>query len=100
MHQQRRIKPLELAQILISVPAVISDRGVNAIANSGQEGHQSTEAKAHDGNLTTAARELGHRVGGIPDVPGAGVSVVSLVEAKAMLPVGLGGDAEVNARLL
>src|SRR5271154_3316505 len=100
MHQQRRIKPFDLAQIFLSIAAVINDRGVEAIANGGQEGHQSTEARVHDGNLTTAARELGHGVDGILYVPGAGVSVISLVEAKAVLPIGLGGNTEVDARLL
>src|SRR5439155_6786510 len=61
---------------------------------------QATETKAHDGNLTTAVRELGHRVGGILNVSGAGVPVISLVEAKAVLPVGLGGDTKVDTGLL
>src|SRR5437879_13472587 len=61
VHQQRRIKTVDLAQIFLSVTAVISDRGVDAVARSRQEGHQATETKAHDGNLTTAVRELGHR---------------------------------------
>src|SRR5260370_40746754 len=58
------------------------------------------EAKAHDGNLTAAARELGHRIGGVLNVLGTAVSVIRLIEAKTVLPVGLGGDAEVDARLL
>ena len=97
---KRRIKPFDLSQILLSVAAVINDRGVHAIANGGQEGHQTTEAIAHDGNLTVAIRELRHGVGGILNVLGARVSVISLIEAKAVLPVGLGGNAEVDPRLL
>src|SRR5712664_2042739 len=99
-HQQRRIKTVDLAQIFLSVTAMISDRGVDAVARSRQEGHQATETKAHDGNLPTAVRELGHRVGSILNVSGAGVPVISLVEAKAVLPVGLGGDPKVDTRLL
>ena len=34
------------------------------------------------------------------NIPGTGVSVISLIETKAVLPVGFGGDAEVDARLL
>src|SRR6266576_3492374 len=100
VHQQRRIKTVDLAQIFLSVTAVISDRGVDAVARSCQEGQQATETKAHDGNLTTAVRELGHRVGGILNVSGAGVPVISLVEAKAVLPVGLGCDTKVDTGLL
>src|SRR5438067_543076 len=45
VHQQRRIKTVDLAQIFLSVTAVISDRGVDAVARSRQEGHQATETK-------------------------------------------------------
>src|SRR5947208_13918009 len=38
VHQQRRIKTVDLAQIFLSVTAVISDRGVDAVARSRQEG--------------------------------------------------------------
>jgi hypothetical protein len=43
---------------------------------------------------------LANSVGGVLDVPGAGVSVIGLIETKAVLPVGLGGDVEVYAGLL
>jgi hypothetical protein len=38
--------------------------------------------------------------GGVLDVSGAGVPVIGLIKAKTVLPVGLGGDAEIDARLL
>src|SRR5271155_642859 len=60
MHQQGRFKAVDLAQILLGVAAVIDDRSVDAVANGRQEGHQTAEAKAQDGNPTSAARELGH----------------------------------------
>src|SRR6266404_9414681 len=100
MHQQRRIKAVDLAQIFLSVTAVISDRSIDAIARGGQEGHQPAEAIAEDGNLADAPRQLGHGVGGVLNVPSAGISIICLIEAKAVLPVGFGGDAEVDARLL
>ena len=93
MHQQRRIKPIDLSQIFLSVAAVISDRGVDAVAAHGrQEDHQRAEAIAEDGNLAGALRELGHCVDGVLNVPGARVSVISLIQTKAVLPVGFGGD--------
>ena len=61
MHQQRRIKPIDLAQIFLSVAAVIGDRGVDAVAHGRQEGHQPAEAIAEDGNLAGALRELAPR---------------------------------------
>ena len=100
MHQQRRIKPVDLSQIFLSVTAVIDDRSVDAIARGRQEGHQPAEAIAEDGNPAGAPRQLGHNVGGVLNVPSAGVAVIGLIKAKPVLPVGLGGDAEVDARLL
>src|SRR6266403_5007553 len=44
MHQQRRIKPIDLAQIFLSVTAVIGDRSIDAMAHGRQEGHQPAEA--------------------------------------------------------
>src|SRR6266404_5949152 len=68
MHQQRRIKPVDLAQIFLSVTAVIDDRSVDAVARSRQEGHQPTEAIAEDGNPADALGELGHDVGRVLNV--------------------------------
>src|SRR6266446_5666873 len=100
MHQQRRIKPVDLAQIFLSVTAVIDDRSIDAMAHGRQEGHQPAEAIAEDRNLAAAFVELDHNVGGVLNVPDAGISVIGLIETKAVLPVGFGGDAEVDARLL
>ena len=79
---------------------MIGDRGVDAIAHGRQEGHQPAKAIALNGDLSRAVGQLGHNAGGILDVPGAGVSVIGLIEAKAVAPVGLGSDAEVDALLL
>ena len=100
VHQQRRLKAVDLAQIFLSVTTVIGDRSVNTVASGRQEGHQSAEAIAQHSNLTSTARQLGHVVDGIVDVPRAGVSVIGLIETKAVLPIGLGGDTEVDSRLL
>src|ERR1700732_4934223 len=94
------MKPVDLAQIFLSVTAVISDRSVDAIAHGCEKDHQRAEAVAEDGNPAGAPRQLGHGVDGVLNVPGASVSVIGLIETKAVLPVGLGGDAEVDARLL
>ena len=100
VHQQRRMKPVDFAQIFLSVTAVISDRSVNAIARGCQKGHQGAKAVAEDGNLAGAPRKLGYGVDSVLNVSDAGISVIGLIETKAVLPVGLGGDAEVDARLL
>ena len=55
---------------------------------------------AEDGNLAGALGQLGHNIGGVLDVPGTGVAVIGLIKAKAVLPVRLGDDAEVDARFL
>src|SRR5467141_623503 len=56
MHQQRRIKPVDLTQIFLSVTTVISDRSIDAVAHGCQESHQRAEAIAKDGNLAGAPR--------------------------------------------
>ena len=89
MHQHGRMKPIDLSQIFVSVTAVISDRSVDAVAHGCQKDHQRAEAIAEDGNLAGAPRQLGHGVGGVLNVPSAGVPVIGLIETKAVLPVGL-----------
>src|SRR5260370_14971762 len=85
----------------VSIAAVISDRGVDAVAAYGcQEDHQRAEAIAEDGNVAVALRAVAYCVDGVLDVLCARVSVISPVQTKAVLPVGLGGDIQVNARLL
>ena len=80
---------------------MISDRGVDAVAAHGcQEDHQCAKAIAEEGDLAVALREGAYGVDGVLDVLCARVSVISCVQTKAVLPVGLGGNAEVNARLL
>ena len=71
-----------------------------------EPGGSASPMAAHS-SMTTAAclrppalGQLGHIVGGVLDVPGAGLSVIGLIETKAVAPVGLGGDAEIDAWLL
>src|ERR1700730_7598605 len=100
MHQHGRMKPIDLSQIFLSVTAVICDRSVNVVAHGRQEDHQRAEAIAEDGDPAVALREVAYCVDGVLDVLGTRVSVISSVQTKAVLPVGLGGDAEVDVRLL
>src|ERR1700733_6697971 len=70
---------------------------VNTVLSSSAIG---SEAIAEQGNLAVAFLEIVYCIDSVFDVPDAGVSVVSLIEAKAVVPVGLGGDVQVDARLL
>ena len=93
MHQHGRIKPVDLAQIFLSVTAVISDPGVDVVVAHGcQEDHQCPKAIAEDGNPAVALREVAYFVDGVLDVLGARVSVINSVQTKTVLPVGLGGN--------
>src|SRR6201984_3119376 len=57
MHEKGRNQPTNLSQIFLSIAAVISDRGVDAVVAHGcQEDHQPAEAIAGDGNSAVAAR--------------------------------------------
>src|SRR5258708_37173258 len=94
------MKPSGSSRIFHSAPAVISDRNVDAVAHGCQKDHQRAEAIAENGNLAGAPRQFGHDVDSVLSVPGAGVSVIGLIQTKAVLPIGLGGDAKVDARLL
>src|SRR5208282_516029 len=101
MHQKGRIKPIDLSQIFLGIAAVISNRSVNAVATHGcQEDHQRAKAIAEDGDLAVALREFTDRLDGVLDVPCARVSVISSVQTKAVLPVSLGDNIKVDARLL
>src|SRR5271156_6839623 len=80
---------------------MISDRSVDTVVAHGcEEDHQCAEAIAEDGNLTVALRQVADCVDGILDVLGASVSVISPVQTKAVLPIGLGGYIKVDARFL
>jgi hypothetical protein len=95
------MKPIDLSQIFIGIGAVIPDRGVDAVVSySCHEYHQRSEAIAEQGNLAVAFWETAHCIDGVLDVLYAGISVISLIEAKAVVPVGLGGDVQADARLL
>src|ERR1700732_3851761 len=100
MHEKRRMKPIDLSQIFLSISAVIPDRRVDAVVADGcHEDHQRAEAIAEQGNLTVAFRETACCVNRVLYVPYARISVISRIEAKAVLPVGLGGDVQVDAWL-
>src|SRR6202451_4566418 len=101
MHEKGRMKPVDLSQIFLSIGAVIPDRRVDAVVAHGcHEDHQRAEAIAEQGDLTVTFRETAYCVDGVLDVFYAGISVISLIEAKAVVPVGLGGDVQVDARFL
>src|SRR5271169_5464950 len=101
MHEKRRMKPIDLSQIFVSVGAVICDRRVDSVEAHGcQEDHQRAEAIAEDGNGAVAFREFAYCVDGVLDVSDARVSVISSVQTKAVLPVSLGGNIQIDARLL
>ena len=101
MHENGRMKPIDLSQIFLSIGAVIPDRGVDAVVAHGcHEDHQRAEAIAEQGNLAVAFREIAYCVDGVLDVLYAGISVISRIETKAVLPVGFGRDVQVDARLL
>src|SRR5580658_4666734 len=101
MHENGRMKPIDLSQIFVSIGAVIPDRGVDAVvAHSCHEDHQCSETIAEQGSLAVAFRETAYCIDGVFNVPDASISVISLIEAKAVVPVGLRGDVQVDARLL
>src|SRR3984957_16219594 len=100
MHQQRCAKFVDLAKIFLSVTTVISDRGIDAAAHGRQERHQGAEAVTLDANLARALRQFGHSVQRVLNISDTSITIIRLIKAKAVLPVGLGGDAEVDARLL
>src|SRR5580700_11133448 len=94
------MKPIDLSQIFLSIAAVIPDRGVDAVVAHGcHKNHQRAEAIAEQGNLTVAFREAAYCVHGVLYVLYARISVISRIEAKAVLPVGFGGDVKIDARL-
>src|SRR6202045_2822863 len=101
MHEKGRMKPIDLSQIFLSIGAVIPDRGVDAvIAHGCHEDHQRAEAIAKQGNLTVAFWETACCVNRVLYVPYARISVVSRIEAKAVLPVAVGGNIQIDAWLL
>jgi hypothetical protein len=101
MHEQGRMKPIDLSQIFLGLSAVIPDRGVDdVVAHGCYEDHQRAEAIAEQGNFTVAFWETACCVDGVLYVPYARVSVISRMEAKAVVPVGLGGDVQVDAWLV
>src|ERR1700722_3568181 len=100
MHQQGRMKIVDLAKVFFGVSAVIGDGRIDAAAHGRQERHQSAEAIALDSDLARALWQPGHRVQGVPNISDAGVTIIRLIQAQAMLPVRLGSNAKVTARLL
>src|SRR5271168_4744448 len=101
MHENGRMKPVDLSQIFLSIGAVIPDRGVDAVVTHLCHGdHQRAEAIAEQGNLAVAFREIAYCVDGVLDVLCADISVISRIETEAVVPVGFGGDVQIDARLL
>src|ERR1700722_14730547 len=92
MHENGRMKPIDLSQVFVSVGAVIPDRGVDTVfAHSCHEDHQCSEAIAEQSNFAVTFREIANFIDGVLDVRDPGISVISLIEAKAVVPIGLGG---------
>src|SRR5580693_8383614 len=101
MRENGCTKPIDLSQVFVSISAVIPDRGIDAVVpHSCHEDHERSKAIAEQGNLAVALRETAYGTDRFFDVLYAGISVISLIEAKAVVPIGLGGDVQVDARLL
>src|ERR1700685_1330020 len=101
MHQQRRTKTIDRSQIFLGIATVIPDRSVDAvIAHGCHENHQSAEAIAEQAHLAVAFRKIAYCVDGVLNVLNACVAVIGSVQTKAVLPVGLGSNIQVDARLL
>src|SRR5215831_12006349 len=79
---------------------MIGDCSVNVAAHCRQECHQRTEAITLDSNLAGRLRQSRHTVDGVLYVLYTGVSVVGLIQPKAVPPISLRGDCKVDARLL
>src|ERR1700740_3552329 len=60
MHKQGGKKIVALAQIFLSVSAMISDSGVDVAAHGRHKRHQGTEAIALDSNLAGPIGQFGH----------------------------------------
>src|ERR1700675_4606706 len=101
MYEKGRMKPIDLSEIFLSIGAVIPDRRVDAVVADGcHEDHQRAKAIAEQGNLTVAFRETACCVNRVLYVPYARISVVSRIEAKAVLPVAVRGNVQIDAWLL
>ncbi len=100
MHQQGRSKIVDLAQVLFGVSAMIGDGGIDVAAHGRHECHQGAEAVALDGKLARALRQFGDSFQGVMNISDASVTIIRLIKAKAVLPVGLRRDAKVDSRLL
>src|SRR5260370_41316694 len=100
MHKQGRTKIVDLSQVLFGVSAVIGDGGIDVAAHGRQERHQGAKAVALDGNPARALRQFSHSVQGVVNISDASVTIIRWITAKAVLPVSLRRDAEVNARPL
>ena len=68
---------------------MIGDGGIDVAANGRQERHQGAKAVALDGNLARTVWHLDHGVQSVLNIFQARVTIVRLIEAKAMLPVSL-----------
>src|SRR5579862_5588640 len=101
VHQKGRIKPVHLSQIFVGISAVIRDSASDTlVAHGSQEDHQCAETIAQKGNFAIALQEVAYCVDGVPYVLCARIPVIGSVETKTVIPVGLGGDIKIDARLL
>lgn len=74
----------------------MDDGRIGPIADGGQETHQPAKAIAEDSNLACAAAQLGHNACRILLRLWRWRLGRRLIDAEAVLPVGLGSDAEVD----
>src|ERR1700719_2364427 len=66
MHENGRVKPIDLSQVFVSIGAVIPDGSVDAVVAHGcHEDHQRAEAIAEQRNLAVAFREIAYCVDGV-----------------------------------
>src|SRR5271169_4814397 len=101
MHQKGCVKPAHLSQIFVSVPAVIRDSAIyTLVARGSQEDHQCAETITQKGNFAIALLEVAYCADRVLYVLCARVSVISPVQTKTVLPIGLRGNIKVDARFL
>jgi len=97
------LRPVRLLKILFGVAAVVDHSGVDLVSGrlSGKVISPPRQI-AKDSDLAGAVGNFGRSRGSVFDIPRARVPIVSLVQAQAVLPVGLRlniGSTPISARL-
>src|SRR5277367_1020637 len=101
MHQKGCVKPAHLSQIFVGIAAVIRDSAIDTLVSHGsQEYHECAETITQKGNFAIALLEVAYCIDGVLYVLCARIAVISSVQTKAVLPVGLRGEIKIDARLL